>query len=110
MPIDPARLETIQHSSEIGRWELVRCRADARLAPYVLEYQGYRDWGATTVRRVEFALPAAVVIINFGPAWRLGDGHAPGRMARYGSFVAGMYSTPTRSARTPAHRIVCSST
>jgi AraC-like DNA-binding protein len=93
MPIDPARLETIQHSSEIGRWELVRCRADARLAPYVLEYEGYREWAGTTVRRVEIALPAAVVIMNFGPTWRLGDGHRPGRMTSYGSFIAGMYST-----------------
>jgi AraC-like DNA-binding protein len=102
MPIDPARLDTIQHASEIGRWELVRCRADARLAPYVLEYQGYREWAATNVRRVEFALPAAVVIMNFGPAWQLGDGHAPGRMASYGSFIAGMYSTYAISESTGA--------
>ena len=88
--------------SEIGRWELVRCRPDERLAPYVLEYQGYREWGSTAVRRVEFALPAAVVIMNFGPAWRLGDGHAPGRMTRYGSFIAGMYSTYAISENTGA--------
>jgi AraC-like DNA-binding protein len=102
MSIDPARLKTIQHASDIGRWGLVRCRPDARLAPYVFEYQGYREWTATTVRRVEFALPAAVVIINFGPSWRLGDGHAPGRMARYGSFIAGMYSTYAISENTGA--------
>ena len=101
MPKD-ARLESIQHASEIGRWELVRCRPDTRLAPYVVEYQGYREWGSTTVRRVEFALPAAVVIINFGPAWRLGDGHAPGRMTSYGSFIAGMYSTYAISENTGA--------
>jgi AraC-like DNA-binding protein len=102
MPIDPARLKTIQHSSEIGRWELMRCRADVRLAPYVLEYEGYREWAATTVRRVEFALPAAVVIMNFGPAWRLGDGHLPGRMTSFGSFIAGMYSTYAISENTGA--------
>ncbi len=102
MSIDPARLKTIQHASDVGRWELLRCRPDARLAPYVFEYQGYREWTATTVRRVEFALPAAVVIINFGPAWRLGDGHAPGRMERYGSFIAGMYSTYAISENTGA--------
>jgi AraC-like DNA-binding protein len=102
MAIDPARLETIQHASEIGRWELLRCQPDARLAPYVFEYQGYRESTAATVRRVEFALPAAVVIINFGPAWRLGDGHAPGRMKRYGSFIAGMYSTYAVSENTGA--------
>jgi AraC-like DNA-binding protein len=102
MPIDPARLEVVQHSSEIGRWEFVRCRADARLAPYVIEYEGYREWTAATVRRVEFALPAAVVIINFGPPWQLGDGHAPGRMTSYGSFVAGMYSTYAISENTGA--------
>ena len=102
MAIDPARLKTIQHASEIGRWELLRCRPNARLAPYVFEYQGYREWTATPVRRVEFALPAAVVIINFGPAWRLGDGHAPGRMKRYGSFIAGMYSTYAISENTGA--------
>ena len=102
MAIDPARMKTIQHASEIGRWELVRCRPDARLAPYVFEYQGYREWTATMVRRIEFALPAAVVIINFGPSWRLGDGHAPGRMQRYGSFIAGMYSTYAISENTGA--------
>jgi AraC-like DNA-binding protein len=102
MAIDPARLKIIQHASDIGRWELLRCKPDARLAPYVFEYQGYREWTAATVRRVEFALPAAVVIINFGPAWRLGDGHAPGRMQRYGSFVAGMYSTYAVSENTGA--------
>lgn len=102
MPIAPERLNTIRHASAIGRWELVRCRPDVRLVPYVLEYQGYREWGSATVRRVEFALPAAVVIINFGPAWQLGDGHAPGRMKRYGSFVAGMYSTYAISENTGA--------
>jgi AraC-like DNA-binding protein len=102
MPIDPERLTTIRHSSAIGRWELVRCRPDARLAPYVFEYQGYREWGSATVRRVEFALPAAVVIINFGPAWQLGDGHIPGRMTRYDSFIAGMYSTYAISENTGA--------
>jgi AraC-like DNA-binding protein len=102
MAVDPARLKIIQHASDIGRWELLRCRPDARLTPYVFEYQGYREWTAATVRRVEFALPAAVVIINFGPAWRLGDGHAPGRMQRYGSFVAGMYSTYAISENTGA--------
>lgn len=102
MTIDPARLPTIRHASPIGRWELVRCRPDLRLAPYVLEYQGYREWGSATVRRVEIALPAAVVIINFGPAWQLGDGHAPDRMKRCGSFVAGMYSTYAISENTGA--------
>jgi AraC-like DNA-binding protein len=93
MPMDPARIQTIQHASEIGRWELVRCRPDARLAPYVLEYQGYREWGTTTVRRIEIAQPMVPVIINFGPAWHLGDGHKPGLMTRHNSFVAGLYST-----------------
>ncbi|MPZ36820.1 MAG: helix-turn-helix domain-containing protein [Rhizobiales bacterium] len=102
MPIDPARLETIRHASDIGRWELIRCRPDARLAPYVSDYQGYREWGSATVRRVEFALPIVPVIINFGPAWSLGDGHKPGRMMRHGSFVAGMYSTYAISENTGA--------
>jgi hypothetical protein len=52
------------------------------------------------VRRVEFALPIVPVIINFGPAWALGDGHKPDRMTRYGSFTAGMYSTYAISQNT----------
>ena len=104
MMVDLSRIEFVRHESGAGAWELFRCRPDAALAPYVCEYHGYRETTAVTVRRIEVAMPAAVLILNFGPRWRIGDGHAPDCLAPFGSFVAGLYSTYAISENTgPSH-------
>ncbi len=100
MTIDPTRIETVRHASSAGVWELVRCRPDVRLAPYVRDYHGYRETTATIIRRIEITVPAAVVILNFGPDWNLATGDRP--MARHGSFVAGLSSTYAVSENTGA--------
>lgn len=102
MTLDPSRIEFVRHESNAGAWELVRCRPDASLAPYIREYQGYRETMATPIRRIEVAMPAAVLILNFGPRWRIGDGHAPGRLDSFNSFVSGLYSTYAVSENTGA--------
>ncbi len=102
MGVERGRIRAISHSSGAGTWELVLCRPTPQLAPYVRDYHGYRERTATPVRRIEVTTPAAVVIVNFGPAWRLGDGRAPERMATHGSFVAGLYSTYAVSENTGA--------
>jgi AraC-like DNA-binding protein len=88
--IETAPVTITRHSSELGKWEHIRRAPDARLHPYVRSYEGYVETSATFTTRMETPSTGAVMIINFGPPYRVtGPGNARGDAA-YGSFVAGM--------------------
>ncbi len=87
-------LRVVRHDTPLERWELVTCRPDPRLQLYVNEYQGYVETAAAhAIRRREVPWPGVVLIINFGPAFRLTDPRIIASRADYGSFVAGLYDS-----------------
>ena len=84
----------IRHQSALGQWELVTRRPDPLLSSYVREYEGYVETAAAgPICRREVAWPGFVLIINFGPPYRITDPRLPGARADYRSFVAGMYDS-----------------
>jgi AraC-like DNA-binding protein len=81
----------VHHRSSLGEWELAIRRPDPRLQPYVTEYEGYRETAAPAViKRREVPWPGVVLIINFGPAFRISDPRVATGPADYYSFVAGL--------------------
>jgi AraC-like DNA-binding protein len=88
-----SRTRRVQHDSPLGRWELMIGEPDLGLRPYVTEYQGYVETRAPRpVRRREVPWPGVVLIINFGPPFRITDPRAP-LTPSYQSFVAGLYDS-----------------
>jgi AraC-like DNA-binding protein len=83
-----------RHESEIGRWEMVSQRPAPRLRKHVLGYCGYEEKTVGFTRRRELPSGEVVVIVGFGPKVETTyPDLAPGRVARNGSFVAGLHDT-----------------
>jgi AraC-like DNA-binding protein len=64
---------------------------DARLDPYVLDYQGYREMAAAPMRRLQTPFAGIPMIITFGPAIDIINGDAPAVRAARRSFLAGLH-------------------
>ncbi len=88
------RTRLVRHDSSLGEWELVTRQPDSRLLGYVQELQGYAESRASRpIRRREVPWPGTVLIINFGPPFRLTDPRLSTGPADYHSFVAGLYDS-----------------
>ena len=84
----------IRHQTPLERWELVVRRPDPRLLAYVTEYQGYVETAAArAIKRREVPWPGVVLIINFGPPFRLADPRIGAPPADFHNFVAGLYDS-----------------
>lgn len=84
-------LQILRHESEHGRWLLTSRRPPPPLRPFVREYQGYRESGGRPIRRREMPSDQVVLILDFGPGFRLLDPADPRRGTDHGSFVAGLH-------------------
>jgi AraC-like DNA-binding protein len=83
----------VRHDSALGAWELAVRRPGSELATYVAELQGYVETRAPRpVKRREVPWPGVVLIVNFGPPFRIADPRA-GPPADHGSFVAGLHDS-----------------
>jgi len=84
----------VRHHSPLGEWELVGRGPDVRLRAYVRGYEGYVETASSgPIRRREVPWPGAVLIVNFGPAFRIADPRAAAGPGDYHSFVAGLYDS-----------------
>jgi AraC-like DNA-binding protein len=86
----PAAARVVRHRHEHGWWEIAFGRPQPRLRPHVLDYCGYVESSARSLRRREVPFAGVPLIISFGPAIRVfssanAEGWAPHR-----SFVAGV--------------------
>jgi len=71
--------------------ELVVCRADSALRPFVRGYWGYHQRSAGPTRQREPLATGAVLIVGMGTQLGIVDPSAPSRPpARFGSLVAGL--------------------
>jgi AraC-like DNA-binding protein len=62
------------------------------LRSYVRRYYGFRETTGSPVRRREGPGVDVVVLLSFGPEWRIGDATNPARpLERHTSFVAGLH-------------------
>lgn len=92
--MDDRRIRTINHESDLGRWELVFSQPDPRLRDYVRGYEGYRERSTTFERRLQVPSGDVAVIINFGPGFLVdGPEYANGTASARSSFVAGLHET-----------------
>ncbi len=94
MASDPGerRITRFSYEGEAGSWEIVRILPHPSLAPYVIDYSGYRESGAAPVWRRELPTSFIPLIINFDKPFTICDG--PGRTAKFESFAAGVYARP----------------
>lgn len=84
------RTEVMRHSSKFGEWEMVTRDPAAHLRAYVTKYEGYVVMNTTFARRLEIPSSDVVLIINFGPKYRVsGPGNAAGASEHH-SFTAGL--------------------
>jgi AraC-like DNA-binding protein len=81
----------LAYDGDAGSWEIVRSLPHRALAPYVLDYSGYREAGGKDVWRRELPCSFIPLIINFGESFILREN---GTEARHGSFAAGVYDGP----------------
>jgi len=108
MPSLPAAaVRTVRHSSQLGEWELAIRQPPPALAGYVTVYEGYAETAvAQAIRRREVPWPGVVLIINFGPPFRLTDPRCVDSTRDYGSFVAGLYDSFVLTESTGLSRCV----
>lgn len=78
-------------AGELSGWELVRRSPHPALRGWTSQYQGYRETGGGYVRRREPAVCYIPLILNLGPAFRVGGGYGAGEA--HSSFVAGLGDT-----------------
>lgn len=84
----------VTHQSDHGTWTSVRRAPIPRLAPYVVELQGYRESGGPAVVRKETPVPFVPVILVLGTGFTLHDPRDPSRVrALERSFVAGLHDS-----------------
>ena len=99
--VPPTRV--IRDPSAERRWELVCRAANPRLAGQVEGYQGYEERVGRPVVRRELPTRAVVLIINFGPAYRVYDGREPTVATEHrDGFVIGLHDAHAFSASTGA--------
>jgi AraC-like DNA-binding protein len=82
----------LAYEGEAGRWEILRSRPHPALAPYVIDYSGYRETGGKPVWRRELPCSFVPLIINFDEPFTLREGRMSDR--HFGSFAAGVYAAP----------------
>lgn len=93
----------VPHHAQLGPWEMVIRAPDVRLRTHVTAYHGYVEQGPGLVQRREVASSDVVLVINFGPAWRLRPAAEPAPVAVH-SFIAGVADAYTLSESTgPAY-------
>jgi AraC-like DNA-binding protein len=81
----------LAYDGDAGSWEIVRSLPHSALAPYVLDYSGYREAGGKEVWRRELPCSFVPLIINFGEPFTLRENATE---AHHGSFAAGVYDGP----------------
>jgi AraC-like DNA-binding protein len=80
-----------QHRSDALSWALFSRAPDARLAPYVIDYQGYRERSHAPMRRLQPPFAGLPMIITFGPSIDIINGDRPAERGVYRSFMAGLH-------------------
>ncbi|MBX3500706.1 MAG: helix-turn-helix transcriptional regulator [Alphaproteobacteria bacterium] len=79
------------HRSETLSWAMyLRC-PDARLAPYVTDYQGYRERSQAQMRRLQVPFAGAPMIVSLGPSIDVITGDRPAERGIHRSFLAGLH-------------------
>lgn len=81
----------IAHESLLGRWDLTLRQPDRRLAPYISQFEGYVEYGASCVRRRELPFPGLPLIISFGSRYRVEDACTLATPS-LGTFIAGLHT------------------
>jgi AraC-like DNA-binding protein len=73
---------------------LISCEPAPHLSPYVRRYYGFREETGAPTRRREGPGAEIVVVLTFGPRWRIGDAVRPERPPeRLTSFAGGLRMT-----------------
>ncbi len=86
-----AAIRISRHDGEGQSWALASREPDARLRPYVTDYQGYRERAAMPMRRLQAPFAGIPMIITFGPSIDIINGDAPAARGRFRSFIAGLH-------------------
>lgn len=86
-----AAIHIARHDGEGQSWALAPWLPDARLRPYVTDYQGYRERAAMPMRRLQAPFAGIPMIIAFGPGIDIINGDAPAARGRFRSFIAGLH-------------------
>jgi AraC-like DNA-binding protein len=85
------QIHRLAYDGEAGSWEILRTSPHPALAPYVIDYSGYREAGGQNVWRRELPCSFIPLIINFGAPFTLRDDRSE---AIHRSFAAGVYDGP----------------
>jgi AraC-like DNA-binding protein len=88
---DGSGFEVLRNDGPDHSWAMASRAPDARLKPYVLNYQGYREWARVPMRRLQAPFAGIPMIVSFGPAIDIMNGDAPEVRALHRSFLAGLY-------------------
>jgi AraC-like DNA-binding protein len=91
MPADGSGVQVNVHRSDAHSWAFVTRAPDARLKPYVIDYQGYRERAGLPMRRLQPPFDGVPMIVTFGPGIDIINGDRPAERRLYRSFLAGLH-------------------
>lgn len=91
MPADGSGIVVRAHEADAHGWAMISRAPDARLKPYVVGYQGYRERAAAPMRWLQAPFAGIPMIVTFGPAIDIVNGDRPAERGLYRSFLAGLH-------------------
>lgn len=91
MPTDGSGMQVSVHRSDAHDWAVVTRAPDARLKPYVIDYQCYRERARLALRRLQPPFDGIPMIVTFGPSIDIMNGDRPAERRLYRSFLAGLH-------------------
>ena len=91
MPADGSGVQVNVHRSDAHSWAMTTRAPDARLKPYVVDYQGYREFARMPMRRLQPPFDGIPMIVTFGPGIDIINSDRPAQRRLYRSFLAGLH-------------------
>jgi AraC-like DNA-binding protein len=84
-------LRVLRNESELGRWELAEGEPAPALRPYLSRpYMGFAEQRPGPMRRREVPSGSIVLVVNFGPPFRISGRRDPAGEEHRSSFLAGL--------------------
>jgi AraC-like DNA-binding protein len=88
---DGSGVSVMSNETDAHSWALISRAPDARLKPYVIDYQGYKEHAQAALRRLQAPFAGFPMIVSLGPSIDILNGDRPREKETYRSFLAGLH-------------------
>src|SRR5262245_57991722 len=88
---DGTGIAVMSNDTDAHSWALISRAPEARLKPYVIDYQGYKEHAPHALRRLQAPFAGFPMIVSLGPSLEIIYGDGSRATDTYRSFLAGLH-------------------